>query len=169
MACPQGDLPGGWPGAGPGQVCGHWGSCHSRVPCGTHRKDSVAKHHSQEPFPSGCQCLGTQPTQRARPPAQPRAPGTPKPGTPRPCQPQPALCLLVPLKLLAPSALLNSLAAAKRQQGRSEAPNAITVPLLSSPPALRVSSQPHLSRRRRARREEGNQGLSRAETILLQP
>lgn len=34
------------------------------------------------------------------------------------------------------------------------------------PPA---SSQPHLSQRRRARREEGNQSLSRAETVLLQP
>lgn len=95
-----------------------------------------------------------------------------KPGTPRPCQPQPALwgalCLAVPLKPLAPSALLNSLAAGKRQQGRSEAPNAITVPSLSSS-LPRASSQPHLSRRRRAGREEGNQGLSRAETVLLQP
>lgn len=69
-----------------------------------------------------------------------------------------ALRLAVPLKIPPPSALLNSLAAGKRQQGRNEAPNVITV-LVSLPPA---SSQPHLSRRQRAGREERNQCLSLA-------
>lgn len=75
----------------------------------------------------------------------------------------------VPLKPLAPSALLNSLAAGTRQQAGSKAPNAITVPVSLSPSPPPASSQPHFWRRRRAGREEGNQSLSRAEAVLLQP
>lgn len=80
------------------------------------------------------------------------------PGPFPPAHTRGALRLAVPLKIPPPSALLNSLAAGKRQQGRNEAPNVITV-LVSLPPA---SSQPHLSQRQRAGREERNQCLSLA-------
>lgn len=144
-ACPLGGVAAGRD-AGPwgGQVCpgAPTGGAAAGCPPG-----SVPPQGSQTPSPR------TKRGHEVRPRSTVAAPG-PFP----PACTGGALRLAVPLKIPPPSALLNSLAAGKRQQGRNEAPNVITV-LVSLPPA---SSQPHLSRRQRAGREERNQCLSLA-------
>lgn len=130
--------------------------CSSWVPTGWAAAE--AKHRARCPPPGVPNALSTH--QEGAPGPTPAQPPQHQ-GRPRPLPTSPrrgSSAPRSPPKIPLPSALLNSLAAGKRQQGRNEAPNVITV-LVSLPPA---SSQPHLSRRQRAGREERNQCLSLA-------